>query len=87
MLSWGPPQFEHRNGAIRHYIVNVTEHETGSEFGAVATQMMITLSSLHPYYTYVCSVYAVTIGAGPAAEPVSVTTFEDSKCSFVLWCT
>ena len=87
MLSWSPPQFEDRNGAIRHYIVNVTERETGSEFSTVATQMMITLSSLHPYYTYVCTVYAVTIGAGPAAEPVSVTTFEDSKCSFVLWCT
>ena len=87
MLSWGPPRFEDRNGAIRQYIVNVTELETGFKFGRVATQMMITLSSLHPYYTYVCTVYAVTIGAGPAAEPVSVTTFEDSKYSSVLWCT
>ena len=86
MLSWSPPQFEDRNGAIRHYIANVTEHETGSQFGAVTTQMGITFTSLHPYYMYVCAVYAVTIGAGPGAEPVSVTTMEDSKCSSVLLC-
>ena len=86
MFSWSSPQFEERNGAIRHYIVNVTERETGSEFGAVTTQMEITFSSLHPYYTYVCTVYAVTIGAGPGAEAVSITTMEDSKCSSVLWC-
>ena len=86
MFSWSPPQFEDRNGAIQHYIVNLTERETESEFGAVTTQMGITFSSLHPYYTYVCTVYAVTIGAGPGAEPVSITTMEDSKCSSVLWC-
>ena len=86
VLSWSSPQFEERNGAIRQYIVNVTERETGSEFGAVTTQMGITFSSLHPYYTYVCTVYAVTIGAGPGAEAVSITTMEDSKCSSVLWC-
>ena len=79
-LSWSAPRFEDRNGAIRHYTINVTEFETGFEFSAVTTQMGITFSSLHPYYTYVCTVYAVTIGAGPGAEPVSVTTMEDSKC-------
>ena len=62
------------------------ERQTGTKSDTVTTQMEITFSSLHPYYTYVCTVYAVTVGAGPGAEPVSVTTFEDSKCSFVLWC-
>ena len=81
------------NGVIRHYIINVTELETGSEFGAITIQMAITFSLLHPYYTYVCTVYAVSVGAGPGAEPVSVITMEDSKYSFsiesqsVLWCT
>ena len=86
MLSWRAPRFEDRNGAIRHYIINVTELETRTKFGAITTQMAITFSSLHPYYTYLCTVYAVTIGAGPGAVPVNVTTMEDSKCSSVLWC-
>ena len=84
MLSWSAPQFEDQNGAIRHYIINMTELETGSEFGAITTQMVITFSFLHPFYMYVCTVYAVTIGAGPGAEPVSVTTMEDSKYLFRL---
>ena len=83
-LSWSAPRFEDHNGAIRHYIVNVTEHETGSKFGTVTTQMGITFSSLHPYYTYVCTVYAVTIGAGPGAVPVNVTTMEDSKYPTII---
>ena len=83
-LSWNAPRFENRNGVIRHYIVNVTEHQTGTTFGTVTTQMAIIFSSLHPYYTYVCTVYAVTIGAGPGAEPVSVTTMEDSKYNYYL---
>ena len=86
MLSWSAPRFEDRNGAIRHYIINVTELETRTKFDAITTQMAITFSSLHPYYTYLCTVYAVTIGAGPGAVPVNVTTMEDSKSSSVLWC-
>ena len=80
-LSWSAPLFEDRNGVIRHYIVNVTELETGYEFGEVTTHMARTYSSLHPYYTYEFSVYAVTVGTGPAAEHVRVTTMEDSKHS------
>ena len=92
MVSWRAPRFEDRNGAIRHYIINVTELETGSVFDAITTHMGITFSFLHPYYTYVCTVYAVTVGTGPGAEPISVTTMEDSKYLFrlksrpVLWC-
>ena len=62
----------------------MTERETGSKFGAVTTQMGITFSSLHPHYTYVCTVYAVTIGAGPGAVPVNVTTMEDSKYPTII---
>ena len=60
-LSWSAPLFEDCNGVIRHYIVNVTELETGYEFGEVTTHMARTYSSLHPYYTYEFSVYAVTV--------------------------
>ena len=63
---------------MRHYIVNVTERETGSEFGAVTTQMGVTFSSLHPYYTYMSTVHAVTIEADPGGVPVSIT-MKDSK--------
>ena len=87
-MSWNVPLFEDRNGVIRHYIVNVTERQTGTKSGTITTQLGITFSSLHPYYTYVCTVYAVTVGAGPGAEPVSVTTMEDSKWNYCIdYCT
>ena len=78
-LSWSSPLFEDRNGVIRHYIVNVTELETGYELSEVTSHTARTFSSLHPYYTYEFTVYAVTVGVGPAAERVRVTTMEDSK--------
>lgn len=39
----------------------------------------IVLTNLHPYYTYIISVAAYTITAGPFSDPVSVTTVQDSK--------
>ena len=64
------------------------ERQTGNKFGTITTQLGITFSSLHPYYTYVCTVYAVTVGAGPGAEPVSVTTLEDGKYNYCIdYCT
>ena len=78
-LSWSAPLFEDRNGVIRHYAVNVTELETGYEFGELTPHMTITFFSLHPYYSYQFTVYAVTVGAGTASEPVRITTMEDGK--------
>ena len=74
---WEPP--EDPNGYIREYRVNVTEVETGRMFQLITNTTGITIGSLHPYYTYNCTVSAVTIGPGPFSTVITVRTAEDGK--------
>ena len=76
-LSWSPPPLDQQNGIIRFYRVSITEDETGVVISRVATSTSITVTSLHPYYTYQCSVSAFTIGDGPATSESTVRTLED----------
>ena len=46
------------------------EQETGTLFYSITPSMSIVVSTLHPYYTYKCTVSAVTIGNGPVASLV-----------------
>ena len=46
------------------------EQETGTVFYNITTSISIIISNLHPYYTYKCTVSAVTIGNGPVASLV-----------------
>ena len=74
---WEPP--EDPNGDIREYRVNVTEEETGRMFQLITSTTSITIGSLHPYYTYNCTVVAVTIGPGPFSSVITVRTAEDGR--------
>ena len=78
-LMWDTIAVENRNGIIRHYLVSVTEVETGEVdvYTAVATQLNI--SMLHPYYTYTCVVAAVTNIVGPFSYNISIITPQGSK--------
>jgi hypothetical protein len=38
----------------------------------------VTITGLHPYYTYKCNISAVTVDIGPFSDYVKATTFEDS---------
>ena len=71
---WDTIAPENHNGIIRHYLVSVLEVETSemSTYTAVSTQLNVT--SLHPYYTYTCSVAAVTNKVGPLSQFVSIVT-------------
>ena len=80
-LTWMPPPNEHHNGIIRHYIVQVLEQETGALFSQISLHTVLILGQLHPYYTYMFTVAAVTVSTGPYSEPYSVRTLEDSKSS------
>ena len=51
--------------------------ETGNQIEIAATLTSITLSSLHPYYVYECSVSAYTVAAGPYSEIITIRTAED----------
>ena len=78
-LSWEPPPSEQRNGIITHYIVNMTETETGDELSLSTTDTTIIVSGLHPFYHYKCCVSAVTIGAGPYSPPITLQTLQSGS--------
>ena len=71
---WDTIAVENHNGIVRHYRVSVLEADTGEidAYTAVATQLNI--SGLHPYYTYICVVAAVTIRIGPFSHNISILT-------------
>ena len=73
---WEAPPSEHHNGEIREYRVNVTEVETGSMLQYSTEDTEITITGLHPYYRYVCTVTAVTVSEGPYSANVTVRTHE-----------
>ena len=76
-LMWEPP--EDPNGDIREYRINVTEEETGRMFQLITSTTSIAIGSLHPYYTYNCTVVAVTIGPGPFSTVITLRTAEDGR--------
>ena len=80
VLSWQPPAPENQNGIIVHYIVNITEMETGRSLSFTsANTTILSVPALHPFYTYTCIVAAVTVGVGPYSAAVEVELPEDSK--------
>ena len=80
VLSWQPPAPENQNGIIVHYVVNITEMETGRLLSFTAVNMTtLSVPMLHPFYTYTCIVAAVTVGVGPYSTTVEVELPEDGK--------
>jgi hypothetical protein len=77
IISWSPPPASDNNGVIREYRVNITEVETGRIFFLRSTTTSITVRSLHPYYTYRCTISAYTVGVGPYTTIFSIRTPED----------
>ena len=79
LMSWVLPPFEHQNGIIREYRVNITERETGRTYYLTTAATSLTVPSLHPFYTYDCKVAAFTIAQGPYSEKLSITMPEDGR--------
>ena len=77
-LTWEPPRPEDQNGVIQAYEITITEVQTGRimYFQEGGMDFLLIVNSLHPYYTYQCSISAETIGSGPAAN-VSITTHQE----------
>lgn len=78
LLSWLPPAPEATNGIIQNFILTVMEVETSNISQYTTADTSYLLFDLHPYYTYVCSVSAVTIGEGPETT-ITVQMPEDCK--------
>lgn len=66
-LTWDPPVFEERNGAIREYSISMMELETNTSFQFLSLATELNVFDLHPYYTYSFQVAAVTVGIGPSS--------------------
>lgn len=65
---------------IRHYVVIVSEINTGTNLTYQAhSHPSFSIGDLHPFYSYVFNVFAVTVEVGPASIDLRVTTLEDSK--------
>lgn len=81
-LTWQPPVTGLQNGLIREYHLTITEVETGmiTNYTALGTQSY-TVTSLHPFYTYLCTVAAYTIGLGPYTAPISIQMPETCEYS------
>ena len=80
---WQAPPSEDQNGQLRSYTISAFELQTNTStthVGEVSEgPMQLRVESLHPYYDYVCSVAAVTIGPGPYTSPLLVRTLEDGE--------
>ena len=74
LISWEPPPTYEANGIITGYTVNVSITETQTQTQYIVTTTELTLTDLHPYYTYTIIVSASTVKPGPFSMEYSVTT-------------
>ena len=73
ILNWEPPVQELRNGIIQQYTVVIVEQETGRVISLSTRDTKRNVTSLHPYYTYNCTIAAATFaGTGPFSSPVVI---------------
>ncbi len=78
VLSWQPPVTP--NGIISHYLISLLETNTGANFSYQAhAHTTLSVGDLHPFYTYMIQIYAVTVKTGPPSYELLVSTFEDSE--------
>ena len=78
-LFWTAPPPESHNGFIRHYTVHCLEHDTEQTLQSISYSTERVVDSLHPFYSYTCSVSAVTVIDGPSSDNVTILTSQDGK--------
>ena len=77
-LHWSPPESHLLNGVIQHYVITLSNIETGQSTLLTSENTTFYITNLHPFYTYSCSVVAVTVGSSPAIN-ISFQMPEDGK--------
>ena len=78
------PSQRQQNGVIKYYTVKVTEVETGTVFQYTEYSNYITLSSLHPAYTYEFTIAAFTVALGPFSQTFDITTAEEGGYIYII---
>lgn len=76
-LHWDSPSTGAQNGDIVFYHINITHISSGKVhfFEVPGNSSFYSRNDFHPYYIYICTIHAVTIGAGPGTS-VIITTKE-----------
>ena len=79
--QWLPPVPSGRNGVIRGYTVVLTNEVTGltASLALGANETSLGFWDLHPAYTYILSIAALTVSQGPFSDPTRVLMAEDGK--------
>ena len=81
-ISWNSPPYEQTNGIIRHYrvqICNVTYEQSDCKEQYTTGVAYYLNIRLHPYYSYMLTVAAYTVGYGPYSSVTSIQMPEDGK--------
>lgn len=77
-VLWYAPPEESLNGILRYYLIHLFEEETSRDIFEPASNATY-VSSLHPFYTYVIRVAAVTVGVGPFSSNITIRTGQDGE--------
>lgn len=75
-FTWEPPPVEFHNGIIRRYLVVLDSQDLSIKIRAYTSETSITVSNLHPYTVYLCTVAAETILTGVESDAYIVQTHE-----------
>lgn len=80
-IDWDPLPIEQQHGELQEYRITISELETSSVLTVSSDpdETEAIIGPLHPYYTYNCTIVAVTVGEGPPSTAVIVRTEEDSE--------
>ena len=78
-ISWNPPPADQINGVLTGYTVNVSVTDTQNQAEYHSSTTELTLSGLHPFYTYTFIVSAVTVAPGPFSMEYVITTPADGE--------
>ena len=78
-LMWSPPHSDLQNGFIQFYLLQlITAEETGLVLQYTSVNPSLTITDLHPHYSYTCTIAAVTVAPGPA-ETIMFQMPEDGR--------
>lgn len=77
-LQWTEPDLEEQNGNIKHYRVTLLDNNELELQTLISSSLSIQLENLHPFYSYICEVQAVTTGNGPKGN-ITFTTPQDGN--------
>lgn len=81
-VSWQPIPADQLNGVLQQYHVALIEVDTEKsfEFSVTSDHLSISVTGLHPHYTYSVRVSGQTVDVSEYSEPVTVQLPEDGMC-------